>query len=147
MNRRQKVAWYQLSLVAAAAVLGVVLMAHFVRIYEYSFVDAWWYGMGYAVLVLILTVFGPLFFRKKKGQVDYDERDLIIDRRAAWIAFGATYAYFILACMITWVVAGVESLIPAYWLTRIVIGGWVTAIVTNAAMVLVFYSRGVKDGQ
>jgi hypothetical protein len=94
-----------------------------------------------------LTVFAPIFLRKKKGQIDFDERDLMIDRRAMVIAFGSTYAFFIAVCFTTWVVAGLDSLIPAYWLGRIVLGGWITAIVAHALTTLICYGRGGTDGQ
>ena len=147
MNRSQKIAWYQLYMVAAAAVLSAILTVHYVRKYEYEYLEAWWVAMGYAVLLVVLAALGPFIFRKKKGQIDFDERDLIIDRKASWIAFSSTYAFFILACMITWIVTGMDSLIPAYWLPRLVLGAWITTIVIHAVTILVCYGRGDKDGQ
>ncbi len=147
MNRSQKIAWYQLCMIVVAAVASVILMAYYVRKYEYGYLQAWWVAMSYAVLLVMLTVLGPFMFRKKKGQIDFDERDLIIDRKASWIAFSSTYAFFILACMITWIVTGMDSLIPAYWLPRLVLGAWITTIVIHAVTILVCYGRGDKDGQ
>ena len=142
MNRRQKIAWFQLTVVGIVAVASVILMALFVRKYEYKFVEAWWIGSVYPTPLLVLTVLAPVFIRKKKGQIDFDERDLMIDRQAAWIAFGTSFAFFILVCFTTWVTAGFDKLIPAYWLMRIVLGGWVTAVVVHALTTLVCYGRG-----
>jgi len=148
MNRGQKIAWFQLGVVVIVTVASIILMALFVKKCEYEFLEAWWLGSGYACPVLTLTVLGPLvIFRKRKGRIDCDERDLMIDRRAMVIAFGSTYAFFIAVCFTTWVAAGLDSLIPAYWLARIVLGGWITAIVAHALTTLVCYGRGGKDGE
>jgi hypothetical protein len=148
MNRQQKIAWFQLSVVGLLAVASVVLSALFVRKYEYALLEAWWIGSGYMTPFVALTVFAPIFFRKKKGQIDYDERDLTVDRRAMVIAFGSTYAFFIAVCFATWVAAGFDEPIPAYWLVRIVLGGWITSIVAHAFTTLVAYgwrNKGEKS--
>ncbi|MHC4086912.1 MAG: hypothetical protein ACYSU5_17150 [Planctomycetota bacterium] len=149
MNRRQKIAWLQLAMVGAAAIVNVILMGLFVRKYEYGFLEAWWIGTGYSIPCIILAVLAPpVIFRKKKGQIDFDERDLMIDRQAMQIAFAITYAYFIAVCMTTWVVAGFDKPIPAYWLAWIVLGGWITSIVIHALTILVRYgwrSEGEKS--
>lgn len=148
MNRRQKIAWFQLGVVGAAAIMSVILMGLFVRKYEYGFIEAWWIGTGYSVPCIILAVLAPpVIFRKKKGQIDFDERDLMIDRRAMVIAFATTYAYFIALCMMTWVVTGLDKPIPAYWLARIVLGGWITSVVAHALTTIVCYGWGGKDGE
>lgn len=147
MNRGQKIAWFQLGVVGIVTVASIILMAIFMRKYEYEFLEAWWIGSAYPTPLLVLTVLAPVFIRKKKRQIVFDERDLMIDRRAMVIAFGSTYAFFIAVCFTTWVAAGLDSLIPAYWLIRIVLGGWITAIVAHALTTLVCYGRGGKDGE
>jgi hypothetical protein len=147
MNRRQKIAWFQLALVGTAAVASIALMVSFVAKYEYSYPEAWWFGTSYSTPLLVLTVLAPLIIRKKKGQVDFDERDLMIDRQAAWIAFGASYAYFVGVCMTTLIAVGGDSPIPAHWLFRIVLGGWVTSIVGHAVTTLVQYGWTGKGGK
>jgi hypothetical protein len=129
-------------------VVSIILTGLFIRKYEYGFLEAWWLGSGYACPVLTLTVLGPLvIFRKRKGRIDCDERDLAVDRQAMIIAFGTTYVFFIAVCFTTWVAAGLDKPIPAYWLVRIVLGGWVTSIVAHAVTTLVCYGRGIKSGQ
>jgi hypothetical protein len=148
MNRAQKIAWFQLAVVGIAVVMSVILTLSFRRKYGYEFVEAWWLGAGYPTLLLIFAVLGPsLIFRKKKGKVDFDERDLMIDRRAMVVSFGATYIFFILACFVTWLAAGLDGPIPAYWLLRIVIGGGVTSIVAHSLTTLVCYGWGGKGGE
>lgn len=142
MNRLQKIAWTQLGLVGAAVGYSVVAMMYFMKKYEYAPGEAWWLAAGYAAPLLILAIIAPpLIFRKRKGRVDSDERDLIIDRFATRIAFGATFVCFIGVCMTTWIVVGVESMIPAVWLTRIVYAVWITTIVAHALTTVVCYRR------
>jgi hypothetical protein len=148
MNRAQKIAWFQLAVVGIAVVMSVILTLAFRRKYGYEFVEAWWLAVGYSTPLLIFAVLGPAFiFRKKKGKVDFDERDLMIDRRAMIVSFGATYMFFILVCFVTWLAAGLDSPIPAYWLLRIVTGGWLTSIVGHSLTTLVCYGRGGKGGE
>ena len=149
MNRQQKIALFQLALVGIIVVASVILTVVFVRKYEYGFLEAWWFGIGYSTppFFILAVLAPPIILRKKKRPIDFDERDLMIDRRAMRITFAITYAFFIVACMTTWVVVGFDSLIPAYWLTRIVLGGGVTSIVAHALTTLVCYHLGGKDGQ
>ena len=143
MNRQQKVAWSQLAFVGAAGIFSVIAMVLFVRKYAYGLAEAWWIATGYAAPLLILAVIAPpVIFRKRKGRVDCDERDLMIDHYATRIAFGACFVFFVGVCMTTWIAAGVESMIPATWLTRIVYIGWTTTVVAHALTTVVCYGRG-----
>jgi len=144
MNRQQKIAWFQLAVVGTAAAMSVILMAFFIIKYAYGFSEAWWIGSGYSTPPLVLTVLAPVFIRKKKGQIDSDERDLMIDRKAARIAFGTTYTFFILVCFAAWVGAGFDRPIRAFWLVRIVLGAWITSVLAHALITLVCYDRGGK---
>ena len=144
MNRHQKIAWFQLAVVGLLAIASIVLSSLFVKKYEYTILQAWWLGAGYMTPLVALTAFAPMFFRKKKGQIYFDERDLMIDRQAMLTAFGSTYAFFILVCFTTWVSAGFDKPIPAYWLVRIVLGGWITSIVAHALTTLICYSKSGK---
>lgn len=143
MNRMQKIAWCQLALLGAAGVVSLITMAFFMRKYGYGPAEAWWLAASYAAPILILTVIAPPFvFRKNKGRVNADERDLMIDRCAMRMAFGAAFLFFIAVCMTTWIAVGVDSMIPAVWLTRIVYIGWTTTIAAHALTTVVCYNRG-----
>jgi hypothetical protein len=146
MNRQQKIAWFQLVVIAIAAVASVVNSVPYMQRHGYTFSQAWWLGSGWpVVLCVFLVVLAPVFYRKKKGQINFDERDLIIDRRASRIALGASYFFFIAACATLWFAVGIDTAIPAYWLGRIILGGWLTAATAHALTTLVCYSYGGKD--
>jgi uncharacterized membrane protein len=145
MNRQQKIAWFQLVVIAIAAVASVVNSGLYMQKYGYTFLKAWWFGTGWPVILcVLLVVLAPVFFRKKKGQINFDERDLIIDRRAARIGFGASVFFFIAVCATIWVAVGIDTAIPAYWLGRIILGGWLTAAVVHAITTVVCYNLGSK---
>ena len=114
MNRGQKIAWSQLAVVGVFAVASVILTVLFLREYGYELQEAWWIGSGYATPLLVLTILAPVLVRKRKGQIDVDERDMMIDHRAMLAAFGTTYIFFIGVCFTTWVAAGFDKPMPAY---------------------------------
>ena len=145
MNRQQRIAWCQLAFVGGAAVFCAVATGYFIWKYRYTGTEAWWLAVSYTAPLLILAVIlPPVFFRTRRGGVGSDERDLMIDHIAARIAFGASFAFFIGVCMVTWLAVGVDSMIPAAWLTRIVYMGWVTAIAANALTIVICYGRTGK---
>lgn len=143
MNRWQKIAWFQLSVVMAAMVVTGIAVWRFTS--SYGLVRAWGFGTVYMVLCIFAHL-GPLIFRKKKSEIDSDERTIIIDRQAAWIGFGASYCFLVVVCVTALFMTGPDKMVPAGLLLQIVLGGWVTAIVVNAITTLVCYGRGVKDG-
>jgi len=144
----QKVAWFQLSLLVVMAVLSVIFMFHFRTKYEYGYLYAWELGAAHAYPMIILIVLGPLiFFRKKKGRVDYDERDLIIDRQSAIASLGAYYAFSVVVFVAMWATMGMDTPIPMHWLGGILLGGFVFAVIAGAVTTLICYGRGVKDGE
>jgi len=148
MNRMQKVAWFQLSLLVVMAVLSIIFMFHFRTKYEYGYLYAWELGAAHAYPMIILIVLGPLiFFRKKKGRVDYDERDLIIDRQSAVASFAAYFGFTLVVFLAMWLTLGIEKLIPVHRLGNIIFGGFVFAVIAGAVTTLVCYGRGVKDGE
>ena len=106
----------------------------------YTFSQAWWLGSGWPVAFCFFgVVLSPLFLRKKKGQISFDERDLLIDSRASRIALGASYFFFIAACATLWFAVGIDTPIPAYWLGRFILGGWLTAAIVQAITIIVYY--------
>jgi len=148
MNRMQKIAWFQLSLLVVMAVLSIIFTFHFMAKYQYGYLYAWELGAAHAYPLIILVVLGPLiFFPKKKGRVDYDERDLIIDRQSAVASFAAYFGFTVVVFVAMWATMGMDTLIPIHWLGGIIFGGFVFAVIVGAVTTLVSYGRGVKDGE
>lgn len=139
MNRNLKIAWFQLVIVGVAGAASMIGTIYFTNRYEYELIRAWWLGTMFSVPFLVLTVFGPVFFRRRKGHVDYDERDLMIDRRAMRVAFAGSYGFFVIVCFTTWLAAGLDNPIPSHYLLRLVLGGWVVSIVCHALTTIMSY--------
>jgi hypothetical protein len=58
---------------------------------------------GFGFLGLIgFTGLGPLIFKKDPGPVQADERDRLINSKAARVGFGSAYMVLIIMCMGLW---------------------------------------------
>ena len=96
MNRLQKVAGLQLVIIFLSFIAAIINSALYMRKYGYSFGKAWWFGSSWPIIICVfLIVLGPLFFYKKKCSIDLDERDLMIDRKAARFCFAAAFFFFL----------------------------------------------------
>lgn len=143
MNRQQKIARLQLIVIAIATIASVVNSMLYMHRHGYTFSQAWWLGSAWPVVLCFFGVMlAPFLLRRRKGRVDFDERDLMIDIRASRIALGASYFFFIAACATLWVSVGIDTPIPAYWLGRIILGGWLTTAIVHALTTIVCYAWG-----
>ena len=137
----------QLIIIAICAILSAINSVPYMHKHGYTFSHAWWFGAGWPVVLCFFgVVLTPLFLRKKKSQINFDERDLLIDSRASRIALGASYFFFIAACTTLWLAVGIDTPIPAYWLGRFILGGWLTTAIVQATTTIVCYGWGGKDG-
>lgn len=87
---------------------------------------------------------GPLIFRKDKGAVECDERDILINRQAALAGFGVAYMVVGLACMVPFFILGTDSSISVSWLPMIFMGAGLSSFFTHSVAILVQYGRGGK---
>jgi hypothetical protein len=148
MNRQQKIAWLQLIIIAICAILSVINSMSYMHKHGFTFSRSWWLGSGWPVVFCFIGVtLSPFFLRKKKGQINSDERDLLIGNKASQITFGASYSFFIIACSALWYTVGIDTPIPAYWLGRFILGGWLTSVLVHATATIVCYGRGAKGEQ
>jgi uncharacterized membrane protein len=150
MNRTQKVAWVQLIVIALAAVASVVNSFWYMHKYGYSFSKAWWFGTVWPVMIcFFLIVFVPTFSRFYRSKVKklFDERDLLIQRQASRFGYAAAFVFFVASFIITSEVVGMDTLIPAYWLARFFLGGWLVMTFAHAITILVCYKFGLTNGK
>lgn len=150
MNKTQKVAWFQLIVIALAVVASVGNSFFYMYKYEYSFSKAWWFGTGWPTIICVfLVVFATTFskFYRQKGEIPFDERDLLIQRQASRFGYAAAFIFFVASFIITSKVVGMDTLIPAYWLARFFLGGWLTMAVAHAITILVCYKFGLTNGK
>jgi hypothetical protein len=133
MNTWQKIAWFNLivlitSLTIAGAAVGILTVV---------------YGMPKALAGLgFLGIAGlvglsPILFRRKAGQLGFDERDLIIHRRAALAAYSAFWVFFSVACMAPWFVLGRAATIRVVVLPCMLGGGFIIVQLIQSIVILV----------
>ena len=135
MNRMQKMAWWMVGWILAGVVCAGV--AFFVFYFKVGMPKAM---AGFSFLAIAaMGAFSPLIFRKDKGAVQCDERDILISRRAAIAGFGAAYLFVGLACMIPFSVLGPEASISVTWLPLIFTGAFLSSFFVNSLMILLQY--------
>ncbi len=142
MNRIQKMAWWFVIWISAGVILAAIATAvlHFVIGMPWAIAKA---GLGF----LGITGFGglgPLIFSKDKGRVTCDERDTLINRRAAIGAFGTAYLVTGLACMLPFFILGPKATIPIGWLPMIFMAAGLTSFFVHSVAILVQYGRRPK---
>ena len=135
MNSEQKVAWFTIAVCLSALIAFGILHTL--------------YGMpvAFAAFSLLgLTGFNPILFRQSKSlkRVEFDERDLSIQRRANVTAGMCSYLIFVLSCMGVWFVqfsAG-KGEIGISVLPMIVTAGGIMLFLTRSAAIIVLYRSG-----
>ncbi|MCX5634900.1 MAG: hypothetical protein NTW55_03535 [Planctomycetota bacterium] len=140
MNRLQKIACYNLVVIFAVITIVSVVFAVLYHIY----------GLPYARRSLCMFgLFGlmglsAILFRAKPGKVDFDERDLLIQRKSTTIAYSVFWVLWIAGSMITWAIKGAENQISANILPIMVVLGGLTVVLVQSVAILSLYDRGVK---
>ena len=142
MNRTQKIAWLIVITMSAAFVISCI--AVIVLAGKYGFPKAFYIGFSFMAIAAIGGL-GPLIFRNDKGKVTYDERDRVIQLKAARAGFAISYLVFGLISMITWRVIGSGNSISVNVLPQIWGVSAMSMFLTQSITVLVLYGRRPKD--
>jgi hypothetical protein len=135
MCQTQKEAMFNLIIVALA--LATVLAL-------YPFLGQRAVG-GFAMLGFL--GFGPLFYRRYRGQVMADERDQLIRRRSTVIAYSIFWLAFVASSMLALVVYGGDGAVPVRVVVSAVWPGLMLVVGTHAIATLVQYGRGGLDAR
>ena len=143
MNRAQKIAWFNSAVIAGCIVLAVSMTIRYA--FQHGFPSDFG-GMGFLGFAC-LTALGPVLFRKRKDQVAFDERDVMIERRAVRCGTTASYFYFVIVCVVTWLVVGIDSKISAGVLPMLVVGGFLMVNIVQSIVTLVEYRGGGAGGK
>jgi hypothetical protein len=136
MSALQKFAWFNLAVIALTLVAVVALLPLLGK--------GACGGFGF----LGLMGLGPLFFRKRPGQVVADERDQLIQRRSWIVAYSLFWVVFVLvAVLLTTLVYGQEGAVPV-WIVQISIFCFFMLVHALASIaILVQYAGGAKDAE
>jgi hypothetical protein len=134
MSAMQKFAWFNLAVIALTLVAVVSLL---------PFLGKGALG-GFGFLGLIGL--GPLFFRKRPGQVLTDERDQLIQRRSWVLAYSLFWVAFVLAAVVlSAVVYGQEGAVPVWVVQSSVFCGFMLVYALASVAILVQYAGGSRD--
>jgi len=145
MNRLQKMAWFNLIVILIALSLSAIAIGvlHFIV------------GMpmqralgGFAFIAICgLTALSPILYEKEQGEVDFDERNLLIQRKASLGAYTIFWALFVLAAMIPFFVLGPDGVVSVKYLAAMVFGGMVTVGLVQSIVTLQEYGWRNKDDE
>ena len=87
----------------------------------------------------------PILFKKKTGEVDFDERDLLIQRKALVGAYSIFWVLFVLAAMIPFFVLGSDGKVSVQYLAAMVFAGAVTVTLVQSIATLEMSGWRNKD--
>lgn len=150
MNRTQKVAWFTLGM----SILTIAFFTHVLR-----GMLSTTYPSKLLVLVWPLMIFGfigifAVFPRKKQSpeEVDFDERDNIIKKRAVTAAFVSVWIFLILATIIPIIVtenssSGDFGYIPVTLLPIINWFVFLSTFLVYSVAILIQYNKGGKENE
>ena len=140
MNRLQKIAWYNLIIIATSCVLSGAAVGALATIVGIPRALG---GLG-LMGICGLMGFSPILFREKRNQVGFDERDQLIQKKAMLIAYSTFWICFVSACMIPWSIIGPSGSISVNALPSIVLGGFIILMLVQSVAILVQYGWTCK---
>jgi hypothetical protein len=143
MNRYQKIAWFNLIVIAAAIVVTSVAIVVEFHLRGYATIGL------FSVGILVLLKFTPLLFKKPQGRsgVVSDERDDLILTRAVTRAWTVFWWVLVVSCFLLWFIIGPQNSVPTIALPLIAFGGALVHKVVCSVAILVQYGREVTDGR
>lgn len=148
MKRIQKISWFIVICVTIAVVCTITAVG--IIYHKYGFGNKLRAGFAFLSIAGIGGL-APLFFGKDAEPVEKDERDIMINRRAALAGFGMSYLFVGLACMLPFTIMGPRTKIDVSWLPLIFVGAGLTSFYVHAWMILIQYGlfpeKGGADGQ
>ena len=140
MNREQKIA---LSFVVTTLAAMVASIFAILILYRRVGIPEALKGLAFMGLSGLGSL-SLLIFKKEKGKVTFDERDKLIQKKAALAGFALAYLFVGLACLIPFYINR-QALISVRWLPRIFIGGCITHFFFYSITILCEYGLGRKN--
>lgn len=150
MNKTQKGALFSL----INFLLLIIFSVHATKIIHHIFSPEGYPNALKVVLFWAFLIFGFmglsafLLYRKKQSsaEVESDERDDLIKKRAVQVCFISVWFLLITSYVILWHIIGLDGSIPLYILPFIYLGVFAAAMLVYNIAVLIQYGRRGKDG-
>lgn len=135
MTAAQKHAWFTVAVVCLSVLVAGMLV---------PFLGFRRSMGGFGLLGLL--GFGPLFYRKRPGQVVMDERDYAIQMRSLMITAAVFWVFLVEACVfLPWYYYGAEGAVPVWVVQGSVWVAWIVVSLIYSVATLVQYGRGGTD--
>lgn len=146
MNRAQKIARFNLIVIMTALVLSTIAVGvlHFVVGLPLGRALG---GFGF-IGICGLTGLSQLLYKKERDKVSFDERDLMILRKASLGAYSIFWFLFVLAAMIPFFVLGPKGAVSVKYLAAMVFGGMIVVVLVQSVITLELYGwreKGEKE--
>jgi hypothetical protein len=144
MNRAQKIAWLMVITTIVAFFISCVMVAILAAKSGFPKALEGFFLVGLAGIGGL----GHLIFKKDEGQVKFDERDLMIQRKATLRAYSIFWFLFVLAATIPFFVLGPKGTVSVRVLPAMVIIGMVVVMLVQSIVTLEEYgcnSKGEKS--
>ena len=143
MNRAQKVARFNLVVMSIALGLSALAVGVLYFVVDLPMRRA----VGGLGLLGIWGLMGlsPILFKKEGGEVDFDERDLLIQRKAWLGAYSIFWFLFVLAAMIPFFVLGPDGKVSVKYLAAMVFAGMAVVTLVQSIATLEMYGWRNKD--
>jgi hypothetical protein len=142
MNRIQKISWLNIICCGTALILSSVSVAILFYFFGFPVASA---GLGF-LGISGFTGLGAVIFKKDPGAVSFDERDHLINSKAARAGFVLSYLVFILVCMGLWGYYQFQNVetISINILPMLVWPPFFTALLGHAVAILILYGKDNK---
>ncbi len=144
MNKTQKGSWYAISISLLSLALGIYMIVEIavLRRSPEGFGRFFWLPA-----FLLITGIAIFFIRKKQSpaEVDSDERDNLIKKRAVLAAFVSVWIILLASSIIPRFIVGPDGAVPIWLLPIINVGVFYIVLLVYSVAVLVQYGRGIKE--
>ncbi|MHC4571821.1 MAG: hypothetical protein ACYS0C_07080 [Planctomycetota bacterium] len=140
MNRAQKIAWYNLTVVVASLTITGTAVGILTILYGMPTALG---GLGFLGIAALVGL-SPILFRKRRDQIGFDERDQLIHRRATLAAYSTFWFLFTSACMIPYWILEAGARIRVVVLPCMLAGGFIIVQLVQSVAILVQYGWGGK---
>jgi len=137
MNRQQKMARFSLIVILIALTLSVIAVGVLYFVVGLPIQRALG-GLGF-IGICGFSGLAPILYKKERGKVSFDERDLLILRKAWIAAYRIFWFLFVIAAMIPFFILGPKGTISVKYLPAMVFGGIITVMLVQSIVTLEEY--------
>jgi len=139
----QKISWMMVICISTALILSAIAITVLYFIFGFP---AAWAGFGFMGITGFAGL-APTIFKKDPGAVTCDERDRLINMKAAQAGFAISYGVFGLLCMGIWAYRYSQSIetISIHLLPMLFMAAGITVYLTHAITILILYGKDNKN--